>query len=398
MLLKERIETIAHNVTLSRVTLGLVYFRSTVAGTIKTITIYRSTGGGIGGSWYFNVRKNGSAQFSGAGRPTFSLGVESVSKTGLSIAVAVGDVFELDLEQTGSGTILGHLVMSIEIETADDVLTSVPPLAIDDLSDVVITSPSVDDVIKYDGTNWVNDVGGGGGGGGISLYSPDVPYAAPSSQDDEFNAGSLDAKWTSLLSGGDAPTLNWGIPNHIGISPNVNKVALFHTPYAASGDFSFGAKLSVNAMDNYSTAQGGIFVYDESGWVGFGPLLANGDADKQIQVGTIGFGDYFSASSYHLIYTGGSYTIPLLRTGSLYLRCDYTHSSKSCRFRYSLDGVSWGGAGTTTNLTRATYASGAVTKIGFAINGDNSLTRNIGYFDWFRIMQGSCFGRNYTVS
>lgn len=144
MLLKERIETIAHNVTLSRVTLGLVYFRSTVAGTIKTITIYRSTGGGIGGSWYFNVRKNGSAQFSGAGRPTFSLGVESVSKTGLSIAVAVGDVFELDLEQTGSGTILGHLVMSIEIETADDVFTA------------TITSPAQGQSIVYNGTNWVN--------------------------------------------------------------------------------------------------------------------------------------------------------------------------------------------------------------------------------------------------
>jgi len=144
MLLKERIETIAHNVTLSRVTLGLVYFRSTVAGTIKTITIYRSTGGGIGGSWYFNVRKNGSAQFSGAGRPTFSLGVESVSKTGLSIAVAVGDVFELDLEQTGSGTILGHLVMSMEIETADDVFTA------------TITSPAQGQSIVYNGTNWVN--------------------------------------------------------------------------------------------------------------------------------------------------------------------------------------------------------------------------------------------------
>jgi len=140
MLLKERIETIAHNVTLSRVTLGLVYFRSTVAGTIKTITIYRSTGGGIGGSWYFNVRKNGSAQFSGAGRPTFSLGVESVSKTGLSIAVAVGDVFELDLEQTGSGTILGHLVMSMEIETADDVFTA------------TITSPAQGQSIVYNGT------------------------------------------------------------------------------------------------------------------------------------------------------------------------------------------------------------------------------------------------------
>lgn len=36
--------------------------------------------------------------------------------------------------------------------------------ALNDLTDVVITSPSTDQVLKYDGTNWINGTGGGGGG------------------------------------------------------------------------------------------------------------------------------------------------------------------------------------------------------------------------------------------
>lgn len=35
--------------------------------------------------------------------------------------------------------------------------------ALNDLTDVVITSPSTDQVLKYDGTNWINGTGGGGG-------------------------------------------------------------------------------------------------------------------------------------------------------------------------------------------------------------------------------------------
>jgi hypothetical protein len=35
---------------------------------------------------------------------------------------------------------------------------------LDKLTDVVITAPATDEVLKYDGTNWVNGTGGGGGG------------------------------------------------------------------------------------------------------------------------------------------------------------------------------------------------------------------------------------------
>lgn len=35
---------------------------------------------------------------------------------------------------------------------------------LDKLTDVVITAPATDEVLKYNGTNWVNGTGGGGGG------------------------------------------------------------------------------------------------------------------------------------------------------------------------------------------------------------------------------------------
>ena len=49
--------------------------------------------------------------------------------------------------------------------------------ALDDLSDVVITGPSSNQVLKYDGTKWVNGAapGGGGGGGGITYTAATAP-------------------------------------------------------------------------------------------------------------------------------------------------------------------------------------------------------------------------------
>lgn len=57
--------------------------------------------------------------------------------------------------------------------------------ALDDLSDVAITSPSNGQVLKYNGTAWVNgtDATGGGGGGGASAIDDltDVTITSPSS-------------------------------------------------------------------------------------------------------------------------------------------------------------------------------------------------------------------------
>lgn len=62
----------------------------------------------------------------------------------------------------------------VEADLQDQIDGFDPAVMMDDLTDVTITSPSVGDVVKWDGAGWVNGTdetgggGGGGGGGGIS--------------------------------------------------------------------------------------------------------------------------------------------------------------------------------------------------------------------------------------
>lgn len=49
---------------------------------------------------------------------------------------------------------------------------SVAAASINALSDVLITAPIATQVIKFNGTNWVNDTDSGGGGGSGNSYIP----------------------------------------------------------------------------------------------------------------------------------------------------------------------------------------------------------------------------------
>ena len=59
--------------------------------------------------------------------------------------------------------------LSITESQISDLGAYLTTVALNDVSDVAITGPSSGQVLKYDGTNWVNGVDGGGGGGGIAL-------------------------------------------------------------------------------------------------------------------------------------------------------------------------------------------------------------------------------------
>lgn len=62
----------------------------------------------------------------------------------------------------------------------EDLYAQLAALALDSLADVVITSPTNGQVLKYNGTNWVNgtDSTGGGGGGGETVGINPVDYSA----------------------------------------------------------------------------------------------------------------------------------------------------------------------------------------------------------------------------
>src|SRR5690606_6058369 len=49
--------------------------------------------------------------------------------------------------------------------SAGDPTVDFGSVALDDLSDVIITTPNSGEVITYNGTNWVNGTSAGGGGG-----------------------------------------------------------------------------------------------------------------------------------------------------------------------------------------------------------------------------------------
>ncbi len=75
---------------------------------------------------------------------------------------------------------------------------------LDDLTDVVISSPATDQVIKYNGTNWINGTSPGGGSGNISgAYDIEANTSyTDAGMSDEFASGTLDAKWTASVSSG----------------------------------------------------------------------------------------------------------------------------------------------------------------------------------------------------
>ena len=90
--------------SLTRTTLNLAYWRADVTGTIKSVFVYCGSYVAVGAS-VFNLRINGTSQWTGDNRLSIGAGNNATSKTGLNIAVSRGDVMILDLEQSAqSGT------------------------------------------------------------------------------------------------------------------------------------------------------------------------------------------------------------------------------------------------------------------------------------------------------
>jgi hypothetical protein len=95
--------------------------------------------------------------------------------------------------------------------------------ALDDLTDVIITSPTTSQVLKYNGTNWVNaaDATGGGGGSGITYTSDPTSPAFPNIGDQwydtstdilyEYIEDGVSSYWVDVQS----PIFSSGITNSV---------------------------------------------------------------------------------------------------------------------------------------------------------------------------------------
>jgi hypothetical protein len=100
---------------LARPALNVARWISPIAGTITRLKVTVSSAV-IGGVWKFNVSKNGVYLFTTAAAFAISLGDPDDEKTGLSIAIAKGDVISWDLVQAGSGSLIAPFYFETDID------------------------------------------------------------------------------------------------------------------------------------------------------------------------------------------------------------------------------------------------------------------------------------------
>lgn len=89
--------------------------------------------------------------------------------------------------------------------------------------------------------------------------SPDIPPAAPNTEDDEFGATTLDAKWTeSTNAAAHDHSTTW--PSMVYVRFSDNQYYRLTQAYAPAGAFSITAKFIIHPSGNYQFA--GISAYD----------------------------------------------------------------------------------------------------------------------------------------
>jgi hypothetical protein len=109
-----RLEKLYEGDTLRGPVVNLAQMLSTVDGDITEIEIFCP--GVVLGTTIYNVRVNGVALFAGGSRPTLAAGSSSVTKTGLSVAVVVGDLIRLDVDSLGPLGMASPITMIVLID------------------------------------------------------------------------------------------------------------------------------------------------------------------------------------------------------------------------------------------------------------------------------------------
>lgn len=137
------------------------------------------------GAVKFKLSLNGVQMFDPETETLIDEGDSVVTLTGQTITVVKGDVLTVD--KIG----YGNLSIPVSIAFQAD-LASGGASDLDDLGDVIISTPTTGEVLKYNGTNWVNDTDAGGGG----IPTPTVIF------DDPFTGGTIDSAIWTTPSGG----------------------------------------------------------------------------------------------------------------------------------------------------------------------------------------------------
>lgn len=332
------------------------------AGTISLLDIW--TDFISAGTQKFTMRINGVDQFPvDADRPVLT-SLAHVAKTGLSFDVDDGDLISFDLVAVSSPGLYAPIYFRVGIDVAGGgggtgIVETI----------VAGTNVTVDDT---DPANPI--VSATGGGGGTPAFSPDNPYAVPSTEDDEFDGGSLDAKWSTFVT---LPVLTFDIPGMISMKESVTTMTgIAQLP--ANTDTEWAMKVT-NGEGTTSGSRIGFVTYSAGNRRNTFYVSDNGPPGTFYSGMWLNNTSEFSQSNMGPDY-GANYR-------TFYMKIRYTASSNLLEFFKSIDGFTWILIG--DNVTNSQSMAGAISHIGIYCQGS---TTKRSFVHFFRRIQGGFLG------
>jgi hypothetical protein len=177
-----------------------------------------------------------------------------------------------------------------------------------------------------------------------TIWDPDAPPASASALDDEFDDGTLDAKWTELDFGSVLAVNESGTYNHLILtsSPGAGNKAAGLAQTLPAGDFTIVAKVGLRAISANAFEAGIALWQNLTSGSDIKTLSAQMESDGFVDVRSVEYSDYLNPVgiedwSHEAVVGPHAVYLRLRRNGSNYYQ------------DWSLDGLHWNTHGAATN-------------------------------------------------
>jgi hypothetical protein len=257
--------------------------------------------------------------------------------------------------------------------------------ALDDLTDVIITSPTTSQVLKYNGTNWVNaaDATGGGGGSGITYTSDPTSPAFPTIGDQwydtdtdilyEYIEDGTSSYWVDIQS----PMFSTGITN--GVVGNVSITG----PTSSSGHLTVSRTATITGniitlaninVSNSANVLGNLTVGGNVAFSRSATIAANLTVTGNISSGNVTTANIRATGN---ITTTGDVSAATISSANVTVSGNVTTANVSATDIRSTGNITSGNV-TTDNLTvNSNISSGNVTVSGNVTSGNVTATGKV---------------------
>lgn len=322
----------------------LIYLPITFAGTLNGVGVY--TDAAAAGDVVFSLWKNGAVQPDAA--VTITTGNKKASVSGLNIALVDGDEIVLRRE---SGSISSPVTLNLKVD---------------------------------------DGVSSSGASNGVTKYDPDVPYAVPSTEDDEFSGTPLAAKWSAI----NGFTLSNAVSNSI---PSLLKLSADATAnlrgigQSLSGSVARKWRTKLSSIENRDTNTIGFgvcFRRSNTGYL-FAVIRATPSSGNTVGRNPFSYEIYAGTTNASGLVDDGFSLKTLDRFTSVWFELEQT-AGNVLTIRMSFDGIGF-------FQVCQSADSGAPTDIGLIYIPNVGGLSAEAYFDWFRKLQGTYTGKLLTL-